>query len=279
MIAFATCLRLPEPDPDAQPLLEAVRALGAKAEWLAWDDPAADLARCELCVVRSTWDYIHRLDDFLAWAERASEATRLLNPYPVIRWNADKRYLRDLERRGVRVVPTVYVPKGSPAALRELLDGRGWEDVVIKPQIGAASFATRRFDAGDPEAESFLRGCVAERDMMVQPYVRSVEGRGERALVWIDGELTHAVRKAPRFSGRQECVSAEPIAADEAEFAAKVLEPFKADLLYARVDAARADDGALMLMEFELIEPSLFLLQEPRALARLAAACVRRAKG
>ncbi|MCX5789495.1 MAG: hypothetical protein NTX64_13475 [Elusimicrobia bacterium] len=277
-IAFATCLRPPEPDPDAQPLLEAVRALGAEADQLAWDDPRADFGAYDLCVVRSTWNYIHHLAPFLDWAARVAAKTRLLNPLHIVRWNSDKAYLRDLKERGIRVVPTVYVPRGSPAALPALLDGRGWKEVVIKPQVGAGSFATRCFEAADPEAERFLRERAAERDMLVQPYVKSVEDHGERALVWIDGELTHAVRKEPRFSGRHESVSSGlPVAPDEAEFAGRALAPYAADLLYARVDVARGEDGGLMVMELELIEPSLFLLQEPRALACLASACVRKA--
>ncbi len=111
--------------------------------------------------------------------------------------------------------------------------------------------------------------------MLVQPYLRSVESGGERALVWISGEITHAVRKTPRFSGQEESVSdATTIAADELAFARGVLEPLRRDLLYARVDIARDESGAPVLMELELLEPSLFLCREPRALARFARSCV-----
>ena len=113
---------------------------------------------------------------------------------------------------------------------------------------------------------------------MVQPYVRSVEGHGERALVWIAGEITHAMRKSPRMEGDPESVGAVPVLDDERAFALKVLEPFAKALLYARVDLARDENGALMVMELELVEPSLFLIYNPPALTRLAERCAALAR-
>ncbi|MBI5208352.1 MAG: hypothetical protein HY927_00090 [Elusimicrobia bacterium] len=278
-IAIATCRKPPEPDPDQGPLLAALREAGARAEMVAWDDPSVDYARFDLCVIRSTWNYVHRLDAYLAWAKRVAAATRLLNPYGVVRWNTDKSYLKKLSARGVATVPTAFLGRGSTASLRAVASRRGWTDVVVKPRVGAASFSTRRFRAPAFGAgDEFLARRLAGRDMMVQPYLRSVEGRGERAIVWIAGELTHAVRKTPRFSGGHEASSPGlRIPPEERAFALRVLEPYAQDLLYARVDLARGDDGSLMLMELELVEPSLFLLQEPRALRRLVRGCLGRA--
>lgn len=156
-VALANCLRPPEEDQDAGALLAAIRARGMDAAWLAWNDPAADFLGYDLCVLRSTWDYIHELDAFLAWAARVAAERTLLNPLPVVRWNVDKGYLRELEGRGLPVVPTVYVPRGAPGGLAGALAGRPWRDLVIKPRIGAASFATCRFAAGAPEAEALSR--------------------------------------------------------------------------------------------------------------------------
>ncbi len=133
-IALATCRRLPEPDPDQEPLLARLQALGADAQLLAWDDPAADPGSFDLCVIRSTWNYVHHLPRFLAWARRAARRTRLLNPWSIVRWNCDKRYLADLAARGVATVPTVFYPKGGRRRLRDIASGRGWTDLVIKPR-------------------------------------------------------------------------------------------------------------------------------------------------
>ncbi len=274
-IALATCRRLPEPDPDQRPLLDALRSLGADAKMLAWDDPASDCAGFDLCVIRSTWNYHKHLREFLAWARKASRQTKLMNPWKIVRWNSDKIYLKELESSGIRTIPTVFYPRGGKRSLQSILVERGWTDVVIKPRISASSFMTRRFGCDDlRSAADFLAETTAQRHMMIQPYVRSVETRGERSLIYIAGELTHAVRKSPRLAKGLERVSSNiKIDADERRFALRAIGPFKKDILYARIDVARGDDGGLMLMELELIEPSLFLWHAPRALGLFAHAC------
>ncbi|MFI5361898.1 MAG: RimK family alpha-L-glutamate ligase [Elusimicrobiota bacterium] len=278
-IALATCRRLPEPDHDERPLLAALRAEGADARAAAWDDPSVDWAGFDLCVIRSTWNYVHHLPEFLAWAKKVSRLALLVNPLSVVRWNSDKSYFKDLAKWGVRTVPTIYYPRGSGRALTRALAGRGWSDIVIKPRVGASSFLTKRFNGTLKGAQEFLRRASAGRDMMIQPYVPSVETRGERSLVYIAGKLTHSVRKNPRLSGEKECISARrPIDPAERRFALRVMSRLPKDLLYARVDVARAQDGGLMLMELELIEPSLFLVQHRPALRLFARACALRAR-
>ncbi len=282
-IALATCQTLPEVDPDEPLLLEALRARGAVPSLLAWDDPAADFAGQDLVVLRSTWNYHRDVERFLAWTTTTAQRTRLANPAHVVAANAKKTYLLDLEARGVPVVPTEVVRRGEPTSLGAITAKRGWESVVVKPLVSAGSFRTERFTpASLPEGETFLRALAAERDVLVQPWMAAVETTGERSLVWIAGELTHAVRKEPRFSTGHESVSAAaiPIADDERVFAARVLEAsgFASDLLYARVDVIRDANGALRVMELELIEPSLFLLQHAPALDRFATAIVDRAR-
>jgi hypothetical protein len=151
---------------------------------------------------------------------------------------------------------------------------------VIKPAISAGSFGTQKVDPSVlEEGQRFLESMLEERDMMIQPYVESVDHYGERALVSIDGELTHAVRKSPRFSTDAEQVSAAlPIADDERALAMRILMGAARGALYGRVDLARDERGAPMVMELELIEPSLFLLQHPAALSRLARAILSRAQ-
>jgi hypothetical protein len=207
-VALASCRELPEPDPDAAPLARALDAAGVAAEVLAWDDPAAEWSRARLTVLRSTWNYPSRHEAFLAWAARVATVSDLWNPLPVVRWNTHKSYLLELERRGVPIVPTVLLDRGSQRTLRAIRDECGWTDLVVKPAVSAASVETYRFGPGQwARGEEHLRRLTGERDVLVQRYLPSVEVHGERALVWIDGELTHAVRKAPRFAGQAEAVS------------------------------------------------------------------------
>jgi len=278
-VALVSCRELPEPDPDAAPLSEALAAAGLATDVLAWDDPAADWARARLTLLRSTWNYPRFREAFLDWAEHAAAVSELWNPLHVVRWNTYKGYLLELEQGGVPVVPTVLLPRGSAATLRAILDDRGWSVVVIKPAVSASSFKTRRIGPEALEAgEAHLRELLRERDVLVQRYLPSVESYGERALVWIDGELTHAVRKSPRFEGDDESVStiSVEISTAEAALAQRALELVRGPLLYARVDVAPGPDGQPVLMELELVEPSLFFSQCPRALDRFVSGVRRR---
>ncbi len=276
-VAIVTCTNPPEPDPDEPILLAALAEAGVSATLAAWNDPAVDWSRYGVAVVRSTWDYYLYRDSFLAWAARVSRATALLNPAALLAWNTDKAYLGELAGKGLRVVPTVYVERGETRDLGALMDERGWSRVVVKPRVSAGSFETYAFDrAGLTGGELAAR--AADRPVMVQPYVRAVDDYGERSLVWIDGELTHAIRKSPRFAGGHEAVTEATIDPAERAFAEEVLAAVGEPLLYARVDTARGDDGQVMLMELEIVEPSLFLKQSARACQRLVAAIAARAK-
>lgn len=272
-VALATCLAIPEPDADEAQLVEALRSAGAEVDVLAWDDPRADFAARDLVVLRSTWNYYARVDAFVAWARATASATRLRNAADVVEWNARKTYLRDLAARGVAIVPTEFVMKGERRSVSAIAESRAWQRVVIKPVVSAGSFRTERFDASDAaSAQRFLDELTAERDAMIQQWMPAVDDYGERSLVFVDGELTHAVRKSPRFAGGSESTSQAPVTHRERAFAEAVLAASGfSDLLYARVDTIR-DGEALRLMELELVEPSLFLGHSAAALARLVRA-------
>jgi hypothetical protein len=271
-LRIATCRPLPEPDVDEDILLGALRARDVRARMAAWNDAGEDWDAPAATIVRSTWDYIHDVRAFERWVARTARSGPLWNPPDVMLGNLHKRYLVELSARGVPVVPTALVGRGSRARLRELCAAREWHDVVVKPAVGAGSFRTLRFRADEfGPGEEHLADLVRDRDALVQPYESSVEGHGERALVWIDGEFTHAVRKTPRFGADPERVSeALPIERDERALGERVLASVADRILYARVDVARGGDGTPRLMELELVEPSLFLRQHPPALERLA---------
>ena len=273
-IGLVTCALLPEPDPDQELLLAALRARGHGAELVPWDEPGADPAAFDLCVLRSCWNYHQRPEDFRAWIDRAERVTRLANPASILRENLHKSYLAALERDGLPIVPTVWIARGSAPSLARIAAERDWGDVVVKPAISAGSFRTRRFRRDELRSgETFLSELAAERDALVQPYVAAVEAGGERALVWIGGAFTHRVEKRPRFAGQEEQVSeARALSEEERRFGLRALRGLEERILYARVDVFRDADGALRLSELELIEPSLFLLQCPAALARFVGA-------
>jgi glutathione synthase/RimK-type ligase-like ATP-grasp enzyme len=149
--------------------------------------------------------------------------------------------------------------------------------VVVKPAVSAASLHTMLVDhANWDDGEEHLRRLVASRDVLVQPYLPAVEDDGERALILIDGALTHSVRKEPRFAAQDESVSdALPIERAQRRLAEAALATVDVPLLYGRIDVAPGPDGPPVVMELELIEPSLFLAQHPPALERFADAILR----
>jgi glutathione synthase/RimK-type ligase-like ATP-grasp enzyme len=279
-IVFVTYGKAPGYDPDDVPLAEALAGRGIACGPVPWDAAGFDWSEPRIALLRSPWDYHLRHDEFLAWARATAAATTLLNPFDVVEWNTHKGYLVELARRGAPVVPTALVRAGERCDLPRFLADRGWSRAVVKPAVSADSFATIRVEAQDPAPGIEHLSRHAGRDMMVQPFLESVEQEGERCLVFLAGELSHAVRKNSLFRGGRhvgpEGVAIAP-AADEEAAARRVLAAAGAeDLLYARVDLARDGGGAPVLLELELVEPTLFFKEAAGSAERLAAALASR---
>ncbi|GMU64080.1 MAG: ATP-grasp domain-containing protein [Acidobacteriota bacterium] len=281
-VALVTWRELPELDSDDRPLAAALRARGHQVAIVAWDDAGFDWATARLVLLRNPWDYYRRFDEFLAWAARVDAVASLWNPLAVLAWNLHKGYLVELARAGVPVVPTELVRRGSDFDLASLVAHRGWRRGVAKPAVSADSWETVAFDSGDlADAEAMIERRLPERDLLVQPFLESVESDGERCLVFLDGAFSHAIRKnaltrGGRWAGLPE---GTPVAADEDELAVahRVLAAAGfADLLYARVDLVRDAAGRPLLLELELAEPTLFLADHPAGLERLLAGIERR---
>ncbi|MCL2464607.1 MAG: hypothetical protein FWF28_06020 [Micrococcales bacterium] len=300
-LAFATCAELADLDPDNQVLRDELVARGIGVDVAVWDDPAVDWSAYSPVVVRSTWDYVQRRTQFVAWARRVEQTSELINPAGVIAWNTDKTYLRDLAERGLPIVPTIWLDPArnmSARAVNSRLPAFG--HFVIKPTVSAGTRDTGRYDASaTPErmlAIAHAKNLMAAgRQVMLQHYLRAVDTVGETALVYLDGVFSHAVRKGPSLAG--------PFHEGEGDGAlsrAKVIAPREADdaqralgdrvlsalaglfpgarqpLCYARVDLVPDEDGSPVILEVELAEPSLFLRQAPGAAARAADAIAAR---
>lgn len=276
-----TCLELPEPDPDSGLLLASLRQAGVEAEFVAWDDPdSSPPGRFDRLILRSTWNYHLFPAEFAAWIDTADRRTCLSNRAAIVRWNLHKQYLESLTAAGIPTVPTAWLRRGADVPLRQIVEANGWTDFVMKPAISASSWRTHRFrvDRGEMEqAASNLEELIRNRDVMVQPYMTGVDTTGEKAVMWIDGEVTHAIRKRPRFAGDGEFVSgAAEISPAEHAIAERSVAVAVAETgvrpLYARVDLMPDTDEGPMVSELELIEPSLYLVQSPAALDRLVRA-------
>ncbi|WMI59428.1 hypothetical protein RBH85_23635 [Streptomyces rochei] len=286
-IALVTCRPGPRisVDRDLPVLARALADAGASASVEVWDDAGVDWAAFDLVLIRSTWDYSWRADEFTAWAERCGGATRLANPAAVVRWNTDKRYLADLAAAGVPTVPTSYAAPGESPGLP---DGH---EYVVKPTSGAgARFAARYTPGEHATAVRQVERMHAEGfTAMVQPYMRAIDTAGERALQFFGGRLLHAGRKGavlapgtPYDARKVAHPGLEPWTPTAAEVAvaeaALAAVPGAAEPLYARVDLVDGDDGRPRVMELELVEPNLFLWLHERSLPRVVEAVLEAAR-
>ncbi|MDE0597659.1 MAG: hypothetical protein OSB51_00655 [Dokdonia donghaensis] len=180
-------------------ITQALENLGLKVHCTAWDDAEYDWSQTRAVVFRTIWDYFERYDEFSAWLGIVKTKTQLVNSYDLIQWNIDKHYLEDLQDKGVAIVPTEYVDTGSYRSIAEVCLERDWQDVVIKPAIAGGAFHTHKvleFERAD--YEEVFENLVAERDMLIQPFVPTISSRGEASLMVFNGEFTHAILKKPK---------------------------------------------------------------------------------
>jgi hypothetical protein len=273
-VALVTCSLQPLLYAEESKLPELLAARGVQAEPVLWDDAKVDWTGFDAIVIRSTWDYFERFDEFRTWLDRMEQlAVPMWNPPALVRWNFDKRYLRELEGRGIRIVPTVFCEANQPANLAEILQQRDWTRAVIKPAVSGGAYRTHRLqasEAADHQAE--LDSILSSSCALVQPFFPEIATEGEWSLLFFDGVFSHAILKTPapseyriqpQFGGSAVRVSPEPWMLEQAR---AVLAALPIAPVYARIDGLRRG-RELFLMEAELIEPYLFLGAAPEATA------------
>lgn len=258
-------------------------ARGWQVEAVSWRREDVDWSRFAAVVIRTPWDYQRAPAQFMAVLETISRATRLANPLPLVRWNLDKAYLRDLAARGVATVPTRWGYGLTPEALRHAYDAFATDTLVVKPTVGANADDTFRLHAGADVSE--VVRTFAARPFMAQPFVPAVAAEGEFSLFYFGGAYSHAILKTPRagdfrvqeeHGGHIRACRPEPALRRAADAVAAALP---AGTLYARVDLVRLPGGAFAVMELELVEPSLYFSYDDEAPARFADAFERWMRG
>jgi glutathione synthase/RimK-type ligase-like ATP-grasp enzyme len=279
-VTIVTYERYPDLAPDDRILRDALLRHGASVRTSVWSDPGVDWSRSPVTLIREMWDYPQRYAQFLRWIDNVETKTRLINDPKTVRGNAHKSYIGELERRGFAIVPTIFVRLKDDFDLLAACRRRGWTDVVIKPCVGGSSYGTRRLREREIEGEggAHLRELLQTGEAMLQPYLPEIEAVGEIACIFIDGALTHAVRKAP-FNSSTVTTTEElyELPARDRKFVTGLVAALAPKPLYARVDIVPTQRGA-RLMELELIEPTLYFGLNPDAAERLAR-CVLAAVG
>ena len=268
MIALVTTQAARGHDHDLDILTAALDVADQKWQIVNWDDASIDWSQFSIAVLRSTWDYYARLNEFVAWVDRVSTQTQLQNPAEIVRWNLDKRYLQELSANSIPVMETTFVAQPSDIT-PELIA----QDVIIKPVVSAGSNNTARHRSDAVAARAQLDHILANGGVaMLQPYSPTIDSVGETGLVFLSGEFSHAFGKDAVFGEAeqvhngvhvQEVITARVAKADELALGDAIIKflvnKFGITPLYARVDMVTNIDGVPEIMEVELTEPSLYL--------------------
>lgn len=282
-LAVATSSAFPGIHPDDIHLADTLRTLGVEPVACVWNDPALDWTGFDAVLVRTTWDYFQHHAAFMAWLDRLDDGgTVVLNPTATLRWNSDKRYLLELSQHGIPIIPTRIAAAGD---LHDTLRADTGKDVVVKPAVGGGAWHTVRGRVGDASFDAAIAPLPTTLDYLVQPFVPEVADAGEWSLVFFDGAFSHAVLKRPRdgdYRVQHEhggssglAIPSAPIVEAAQRALAAAAACGHAGHAYVRVDGVVVD-GRFVLMELEMIEPSLFLAAAPAAAERYAHNLARR---
>jgi glutathione synthase/RimK-type ligase-like ATP-grasp enzyme len=262
---------------DDELVVEPLRRLGHVAEFVPWQ-ATVEWRKYDGVVIRTTWDYQHHLPAFLGVLQDIGTQTRLANPLEIVKWNADKQiYLQDIEKRGGKIVPTIWSNNGIDSRqIQAWFEQLQTDEIVIKPTIGANAQHAFRLKCGDEAAEKL--GVFKTRPYMVQPFMRGIVEEGEFSLFYFSGEYSHTILKTPKtgdFRVQEEhggIIQATKPTADLLATGERIMQYISPTPLYARIDFVRTGEGEFAVVELELIEPSMYLREAAHAPQMFASA-------
>ena len=279
-VALATCDKFPDLTADDQLLIEQLNCRGVKANPVVWN--TYKLWHCfDAVIIRSCWDYQFKPGEFLDWVRRIETCgVPIWNPARIIEWNIDKAYLKNLEEFGAKIIPTVWLDRSSSANLSAILEAQDWEEAVLKPSISASAFQTQVVSRETfVTKQASLEEMLVSSGALIQKFIPEIRTNGEWSFIFFAGRFSHAVLKQPkegdfrvqqRFGGY---LNRTPPSACLIRQAQRIVALVGQPILFARVDGIEIE-GELHLMELELIEPSLFLGEEPSSAQRFANAII-----
>lgn len=250
--------------------LKALERRGLKVTRVSWDDAGFNWSETRFAVFKTTWDYFDRFAEFSRWMDSAVKKTKFINPIETIRWNIDKHYLAELAEKGVNIPKTTFIEIGDKRSLKEVFEGAGWKDCILKPAVSGAARHTYKLNAGSiVEYEEIYSELISYEPMMIQEYQHSITEKGEVTFVVFGGKYSHAVLKRAKegdFRVQDDhggTVHEYEASAEEKAFAEKVVSMISPVPAYGRVDAIWDNSGRLAVSELELIEPELWFRMKP----------------
>lgn len=260
-------------------LAEELLKYGLTCVRVDWADETFDWTHVKYGMLRSTWDYFYKIDKFKTWLSSVEKNIKLINPITLVRWNIDKHYLIDLERQGVSIVPTTFVEKGESADLKEIYTSHESEKIIVKPAISGSSRHTYLVDNSNVnQVASVFQKLMTNECMLIQPFISTIAEYGEVSFLVFDGIFSHAILKKSKegdfrvqsdFGGSLHHYQASK---EEIIFAETVVAKCDQVPVYARVDVAKDQNGKMLLVELELIEPDMWLRLNEGSASKLAKA-------
>lgn len=259
-------------------LLEPLNELGWSVDMISWKDKKVDWNLYEVVIIRSPWDYQQDAGRFMQVLRNIDASpARLENPLSLVEWNIDKTYLRDLEKEGILIVPTLWGQQLEANDLDRSFERLKSDELIIKPTVSANADHTFRIKKDiDPVLREKIYGTFANRSYMIQPFMDRIVDEGEFSLFYFGGTYSHTILKTPGtgdFRVQEEhggsLTSVEP--EDQLlKRGRETMDKLQPRPLYARVDFVRTEAGNFALMELELIEPSLYFNMDPESPKRFA---------
>ena len=263
-IALLTCENLPDLLPADQQLIPLLAKYNIKAVSAVWDDQSIDWTQFNYLVFRNTWDYFEKETAFNRWLKHIENlGIKCLNSIDIIKQNKHKFYLRELEKEGIKIIPTLFIDKTQNLNLSEITPSH-WKKTVIKPAFSGGAYQTSVFEIKDIEKINREYLSIASgKELLLQEFIPEIQSLGETSFIFFNKKFSHCVNKKPmegdfrvqvQFGGQYTLITPSP---DLITKALKVVETFQSDLLYARVDGIIINEE-LYLMEIECIEPDLY---------------------
>jgi len=263
-IALLTCDKLADLLPSDQLLIPELAKQGVFAKAEIWDDESVNWLEYDYLIFRNTWDYFEKEVKFNKWLSKIEKlGIPTLNSIAIIQENKHKFYLREMENKGFKIIPTIFIDKTANLNLLSLIP-HDWQMAVIKPAFSGGAYQTLVFKHEETdEINNKYKSIASEKDLLLQKFMPEINTIGETSFIFFDKIFSHCVIKKPaagdfrvqvQFGGNYAAVIPEIIALETAQ---QIVDQFSGDLLYARVDGIIIN-GELHLMEVECIEPDLY---------------------
>ena len=262
-----------------QRLLTFLQEKGLPIEMVIWNDPQVDWGNYQLAILKSPWDYFDLIDDFHRWLNHLEQKkVQLLNPIDIVRWNTDKKYLKEIEAAGLDITPCSFINQKEEVNLIDFFETYHTDKLIVKPCVSGGAKNTFKVTAENiEEVNEKLGNLIKDEDFIVQPFLPEIVENGEWSFIFFNGVYSHClIKKAKKGDFRVQpahggSVHPQNPDAEVIAKAAAYVNLFAKNCLYARVDGTFVKDKFL-LMELELIEPFLFLNTDPLNYERYYAA-------